>query len=200
MSTHCLVYCGALDAELHRLVDAGAFAAELQPVDSGLCTDPPALGRALRRHLTARQGRPVLLVYGHCLPGIDALARHYGARRVPASNCMAMLLGEAEYTRRVAAGCFFLLPEWAGRWRAILQGRLGLSPAVAAELLSGELSQAVYLDTGVADHPADALTEFALYSGLPVTRQAVGLDHLAQLLRAALSDRRLERMAGQGDF
>lgn len=196
MSAPRLLYCGVLDAELRRLADAGAFVAELQPLDSGLCTDPPALGRALRRHLAAPGRCPTLIVYGYCFPGIDALARRYGARRVPASNCMAMLLGEAEYCCRVAAGCFFLLPQWACRWRDVLQGRLGLTPPVAAELLGAELRGAVYLDTGLADYPAAALAEFALYSGLPVTRQSVGLDHLAQLLRAALSDRRLERMVG----
>ena len=185
MSLPCLIYCGVLDAELRHLVDAGRLAAELRPVDAGLCTDPRALGQAVLTQLAGWPRRPATLVYGYCWPGIDALAARYGARRVPASNCVAMLLGEAEYARALADGCFFLLPQWAGQWRAVFEERLGLAPAVAPDLLGAELRQAVYLDTGVVEYPAESLAGFAAYSGLPVTRRAIGLGRLLRLLPEA---------------
>lgn len=175
-----LVHCGALDAELRRLVTEGTLQAYLRPLPSGLCVDHRSLGKALRKTL-AHLPQPVVLCMGECLPAIDRLASGRNTKRVQSINCISMLLGEEAYRRGLDEGVFYLLPEWAERWRVVFEQQLGMTAAMAGELF-GALREAVYLDTGVKPVPSAALTSFELYSHLKVRTKAVSLARLSNLL------------------
>ena len=78
-----------------------------------------------------------------------------------------------------------LLPEWAPRWKAVMQGELGLSPEVARDLMCDSRRELVYLDTGLAPVPQMELDDCAAYTGLPCRIEQVTLDHLLALLLEA---------------
>jgi hypothetical protein len=96
-----------------------------------------------------------------------------------------MLLGRARYRELMHAQSFMLLPEWAVRWKEILQEELGLPPTVARDLMRENRAELVYLDTGLVPVPREELAAFAAYTGLPWRVEPVSLDHLLALLLEA---------------
>jgi hypothetical protein len=115
------------------------------------------------------------------------LVRQHRVGRVDAINCAQMLVGRARYRELMREQAFMLLPEWAPRWKEILEGELGLSPEIARDFMGETRQVLVYLDTGLAPVPAATLADCAAYTGLPCRVESVGLDHLLALLLAAES-------------
>jgi len=178
------IVCGVLHpemAELHRRRD---IRGELCFLDSMLHMDPPRLGERLRPKL-AETNRPTVLVYGDCCPCMLQLANQPGVGKAGGINCCQLLLGKARYSELMKEEAFMLLPEWAPRWREIIENELGLSGEVARAMLTETQSILVYLDTGLEAVPQGELEACSAYTSLPLRVERVGLDHLLDALRAA---------------
>lgn len=178
------VSCGVLRAELEALHRAGKMGGRLLFLDSGLHVTPPTLEATLRTTLeqilsdVGASTDKLVLIYGDCCAGMLDLARWFHAGRVDAINCAQMLVGRTQYRALMREQAFLLLPEWAARWREILQVRLGLSEGLAREFLHDHHRSLVYLDTGLVPMPRRALQECSDSLGLPWRVEAVALDGL----------------------
>ena len=181
--------CGVLRAELEKLHRDGRISGELRFLDSMLHMDPQRLQALLGAELTelGAKGSRVVLVYGDCCSRMMDLVRQFGISRVNAINCAQMLVGRNRYRELMRDQAFMLLPEWAPRWKEIMQGELGLPPDVARDLMRENRRELVYLDTAVAPVPRDAIEECAAYTGLPWRVEKVTLDDLLALLLQAES-------------
>ena len=183
------VSCGVLRAELEELVRRGAIHGELRFLDSMLHMDPQRLQDMLERALEqpGPEGGRLVLVYGDCCSTMLDLVRRHRVGRVGAINCAQMLVGRQRYRELMREQAFMLLPEWAVRWKEILEVELGLTPEIARDFMGETRGVLVYLDTGLAPVPAAALADCAAYTGLPCRVESVGLDHLLALLLEAES-------------
>ncbi|NLF92560.1 MAG: DUF1638 domain-containing protein, partial [Oligosphaeraceae bacterium] len=181
--------CGVLKAEMEQLHRDGQIRGELRFLDSMLHMDPQQLQAVLGAELTEldAKGSRVVLVYGDCCSRMLDLVRQFGINRVSAINCAQMLVGRNRYRELMRDQAFMLLPEWAQRWKEILQGELGLHAEVACDLMRENRRELVYLDTAVAPVPWQAIEECAAYTGLPWRVEKVTLDPLLALLLQAES-------------
>jgi hypothetical protein len=179
--------CGVLRDELEALHRSGQLGGSLRFLDSMLHMHPGKLETTLETALkqSVSKGERLVLVYGDCCSLMLDLVRQYQVGRVHAINCAQMLLGRARYHELMLAQSFILLPEWALRWKEIMQAELGLSPSVARDLMRENRKEVVYLDTGLQPVPQAELEGCAAYSGLPWRVEPITLDHLLALLREA---------------
>ena len=179
--------CGVIRAEMEELQRLGAIEGELLSLDSMLHMNPPGLETVLcaaLEQIRARDRR-IVLVYGDCSAGMLDLVRRFRVGRVNAINCAQLLVGRERYRRLMREEAFLILPEWAGRWEHIMKGELGLTRAVAQDLLGENRGVLVYLDTGLVPVPEQELIEFSSYSGLPWRAETATPDTmLAALLEA----------------
>ena len=75
--------------------------------------------------------------------------------------------------------------DLAGRWEEIMRNELGLTHAVAHDLMRDTRGVLVYLDTGLCPVPEQKLAAFSAYSGLPWRVETINLEiMLAHLLSA----------------
>jgi hypothetical protein len=193
------ISCGVLRAELEELVRRGEISGPLLLLDSMLHMDPPKLQARLTAALEqpGPTGGRLVLVYGDCCSRMLDLVRQYRVGRVKAINCAQMLVGRDRYRELMRRESFMLLPEWARRWREIIQTELGLSPEVARGLIGENRRELVYLDTGLVPVPHDELAACAAYTRLPWRIEPVALQHLLALLREAESTASLRPAPGE---
>lgn len=186
-----LICCSALAAEVRAVVAERWPGATVHVQNSMLHMRPEALGSRVSSAVDAEEGRRVLLVYGDCAAALADLERRPGVARTGAKNCCELLVGPAEYRRLSREGAFFLLPEWAVRWREVFAEELGLTRDNAVDLMRDMHRRLVYLDTGVAPVPTDELRACADYCGLPLEIRPTSLAPLREALEEGV--RRLER-------
>ncbi|WP_224981347.1 DUF1638 domain-containing protein [Geomonas agri] len=172
--------CGVLRDELSRLHRDEMIGGELFFLDSMLHMAPPLLERTLREQLRQRCGAcdRLVLVYGDCCAGMLDLAREFRAARTDSINCAQLLVGRKRYRELMREEAFLVLPEWAERWREVMEEALGPDAAAARELLKEHRSVLVYLDTGMVPVPVRQMEAFSAYSGLPWRSERVELDTL----------------------
>lgn len=191
MSTTCIA-CSIFRPELTALAEAGEIDLSIRYVDSMLHTRPQELRRRLDTMVDEElaAGRQVLLLFGDCHSHMSEHEQMPGVWRVGGMNCTEIVLGAERYRSLRAQGGFFLMPEWAARWREALEAELGLSSAVGSQLMRELHSRLVYLDTGRAPVPTAQLRELADYSGLPCEVVRIDRGHLLAAIRSTQ-----ERMA-----
>lgn len=188
MMAHTLwLSCGVVQAEMEELHRRGLISGELLFLDSMLHMDPPTLEATLTATLEEKNSRQacLVLVYGDCSARMLDIVRLFKVGRVNVINCAQLLLGRDRYRRLMREEAFLILPEWAKRWEHIMKTELGLTRAVAHDLMGENRGLLVYLDTGLVPVPEQELLDFSVYSGLPLQVETVTLDcMLATLLEA----------------
>lgn len=150
---------------------------------------PDRLAVSLESLLNAelKQGHGIVLVYGDCCERMTTLEALPGVVRTRGKNCCELLLGPEEYRRLSHEGVFFLLPEWARRWKEVFTRELGLDRDNTVSLMRDMHRTLLYLDTGLVPVPQDALKECAEYCGLPYEVRPVALDLLRSAINEALA-------------
>jgi hypothetical protein len=181
--------CSVLRTEIESLRAAGRVGIEMDYLDSMLHMDPVLLGKKMGRSLEGMKarGKHVLLVYGECHPFIREMASGNGVERVWGSNCIEILLGRSCYRDLLRQGAFFVLPEWARRWKEIIGSQLGLDERNARDFMGDLHTKIVYLDTGILDVPYPSLEAMSAYTGLDFEVRDTPLDLLAAALAGALA-------------
>ncbi|CAK0749034.1 DUF1638 domain-containing protein [Azospirillaceae bacterium] len=181
-----LLGCGIFVKEIAFLVEKNHWPIETSFLDSALHNYLDRLGKGLSGSLAKRRGRDVVVFYGCCHPLIDRMVANAGAIRVAGQNCVEMLLGRKQFDRELEQGAFFLLEEWALRWKIITRDLYGNNPAVLREIFGGERNNMLAVRTPCSgDFTAEA-TEAAAMAGLPLRWIDVGLEHLEAVLSDAI--------------
>lgn len=181
--------CGIFREEYAFLPDALKRRMEPLFLDSMLHMDPAALDGRLERLLEDGKNAAAVLAYGDCSPHLLDFGGRARIGRTRGVNCCEIWLGSARYKELRREGVFFLMPEWARRWREVLQEGLGLTDAALARDFFGQsMRRAVYIDTGAAEPPYAALDEFSDYAGLDVSVERTGPEHFIAAVAAALAE------------
>lgn len=179
--------CSIFKLELEALKASGRLGFPLYFRDSGLHMDPSKL----ESHLTPLvegeldEGRRVILVYGDCHAHMADLDARPCVARTVGINCCEILLGREAYRKGRREGAFFVLAEWAIRWREVFQTLLGLDRNNMEGLMQDMHSKLVYLDTGLVPIPTEELEAFSEYCGLPWEAMEVSLEPLLDSIQAA---------------
>ncbi len=183
-----MMCCSVLQAELESLCKVHWPHLKLIFLPSMMHMHPERLASSLESVLDAelKQGYGVVLIYGDCCARMTALEGLPGVVRTRGKNCCELLLGPQEYRRLSHEGVFFLIPEWARRWKEIFTKELGLNRDNATSLMQEMHRKLMYLDTGLAPVPETALKECAEYCGLPYEVLRVPLGHLHSAIEKAL--------------
>lgn len=183
-----MVCCSVLQAEVQSLRQPQWPDRAPRLLPSMMHMHPGLLAASLRAVLEGelRQGHGVVLVYGDCCPQMRTLEAMPGVARTRGKSCFELLLGPEEYRRLSQEGAFFLLAEWALRWKEIFAEELGLDRANATSLMQDLHRKLVYLDTGVAPVPNASLKACAEYCGLPCEVRPVPLERLRLAIEDAL--------------
>jgi hypothetical protein len=182
-----MVCCSVLQAESESLRQAHWPDHRLIFLPSMLHMHPERLTLSLQSLLGGEltQGHRVVLVYGDCCARMATLEAIPGVVRTRGKNCCELLLGPEEYRRLSHEGAFFLIPEWARRWKGIFAKELGLNRGTATSLMQEIHRKLMYLDTGLAPVPENALNECAEYCGLPYEVRPVSLERLRLAIEEA---------------
>ena len=185
-----LLCCSALCAEVEALRRVHWPGLPLLVRSSVLHMEPDRLGQRLGADIekSSKRRGGIVLVYGDCCAAMGDLESQPGLNRTPRHNCCEILLGASEYRRREHEGEFFLLPEWARRWRTVVTKALGLNDRIAKDLMQDMHTRLVYLDTGVAPVPCAQLCACAEYCGLPVEMHEAPREPLRRSIQAALDE------------
>jgi hypothetical protein len=181
------ISCGVVRAEMEELHRRGLINGVLFFLDSMLHMDPPRLEAALTAAIEDKIGQQdcLVLVYGDCSARMLDTVRRFRVGRTNVINCAQLMLGRDRYRSLMREEAFLILPEWAKRWEHIMKTELGLTRAVAHDLMGENRGLLVYLDTGLVPVPEQELLDFSAYSGLPLQVETVTLDSmLATLLEA----------------
>lgn len=186
--TPVILTCSVLRREVDAIVRRRHWEVPIEMMDSVLHLEPERLSTTLAGRIAGLRaaGHGVVLVYGDCCGAMHDLEGLPGVTRLPGHNCVPLLLGDAVYRELRRDGAFFVLPEWALRWREMFVDRLGLGEGQARELLTDQHRRLVYLDTGLVPVPGPELAAFAAFARLPLETRSIGLGVLEQSLEEAL--------------
>ncbi len=187
-----VVTCAVLEQELMSWPGRFAYGVEFVFLPSNLDLSFSHLERALDRTLKQLQGNGpadcVLVLYGQCHPDIQKIVTRGGARLLSLGNCYELLLGKEKYREHLAAGTYFVLPQWASYWDKIFTRKLGFTPELGGIFFPEMHRQAVYLDTGFVYRSRFDLSAFEKFTRLPVMIQKVDLGELYVRLDACFAN------------
>ena len=183
-----MICCSVLEAEVESLRKVHWPDCGVRYLPSTLHMHPERLASSVESALDAELelGKEVVLIYGDCCARMTSLEIRPGVFRTRGMNCCELLLGPEEYRRLSHEGAFFLIPEWARRWKKVFVEELGLNRDNATSLMRDVHSKFLYLDTGLAPVPDEALKDCAKYCGLPYEVRRVSLDWLRQAIEESL--------------
>ena len=188
-----MICCSVFRAEVESLCQAHWPDLKLNFLPSMLHMHPERLALSIEFALDdeLKQGHRVVLIYGDCCARMTALEAMPGVVRTCGKNCCELLLGPGEYRRLSHEGAFFLIPEWARRWKTIFSKELGLNQDNAIGLMQEMHRKLVYLDTGLEPVPEEVLKKCAEYCGLPVEVRPISLEFLHASIEDALLSRKI---------
>jgi hypothetical protein len=181
-----LVGCGILRAEIEAIVARNRWPLDTKLLGAALHEDPPALARALEAALGRAQGPRLLVGYGACSPGFDALVARHGAIRLAGENCLAQLLGEARYHEAIADGAYFLLERWARDWPRAMPRAFGPKLSVLREILHVDRRYLLAVETPCSGDFRAAAEQAARDADLPLRWTHAALEPLERAIRAAM--------------
>jgi hypothetical protein len=190
-----LVGCGILRAEVEALVAKNGWDVEVKWLGAALHDEPVTLARAHDAAL-GRARRPCVLVgYGACAAGADALVARHGVVRLEGENCLAQLLGEERYHEAIADGAYFLLERWARDWPRAMPRNFGPRLSVLREIFHVDRRYLLALETPCSGDYREAAEHAGRDVDLPVRWLRVTLDTLEAGLSRAMA-RALEQARG----
>jgi len=188
-----LVICGALGAEVKKIVDKRGWDVDVYGVSALLHLYPARIVDEIRERLRAL--RPdydnLVVVYGECgMTGkLEAVLEEFGAVRLPGPHCYEMYAG-AERFAEIAdtRPATFFLTDWLVRNfdRAVKKG-LGLDrhPELK-QMLFGNYESVLYLRQASNPILAEKADAVAAYLELPLEVWDVGLGELEDRLAAVV--------------
>ncbi len=191
MTTTALVICGALGREVKDMITRRGWDVDVYGVSALLHLYPSRIVDELSEKLHELQPRyeKLVVVYGDCgMTGkLEPLLEEVGATRLRGPHCYEMYAGEARFSeiaeQRPAT---FFLTDWLVRNfdRAVVRG-LGLDRDPDLKpMLFGNYEGVLYLRQVPNPRLAEKAREIAVYLGLPLEVEDVGLGELEERLAA----------------
>lgn len=185
-----LIGCGILRKEIAYLIEKNRWPLDTVFLDSALHCDFGQLRERLEGALQRARHREIVVFYGACHPLMDGILADAHVVRTEGQNCAEILLGPEVFARELEAGAFFLMEEWAHRWKQVTFKTFGTeNEKVIREIYSGDRQYMLCLRTPCSGD-FEALAEAAgALVGLPLRWMDVSLEHLEGVLEAAIARR-----------
>lgn len=181
-----LIGCGILRKEVDWLLRKNRWPVDTLFFESSLHSDYARLADTLKAALEANRDRERVVFYGCCHPLMDRIVAAGGARRIAAQNCIEMLLGQELFVRELSRGAYFLLEDWAARWKDVNSEIFGGRMDIAQAVYQGDRKYLLLLNTPLSSDFTAKAAEISGLIGLPVRGMSVPLTHLEAALREAL--------------
>jgi len=110
--------------------------------------------------------------------------------RTEGQNCVEMLLGRERFMAELEQGAYFLLEDWVRHWEPVMNQTFGCRWDIARAIFHEDRRYLLAIRTPVSgDFTAEAERAAASIE-LPLRWMEVDLDHLEQVLQAAVDRRR----------
>ncbi len=184
------ITCSIFREELEALQEREDLEISIRYVASMLHMSPEKLHLQLDAVVQEelKRGNKIVLLFGDCCPYTNEYDDVPDVVRVKGINCPNIFLGSEQYRSMRKEGVFFLMPEWAKRWREVFVSEFGFSTETAQDFMSEMHSRIVYLDTGTIPIPTEALHEISEYTGLSCDVMMISLDPLFTAIKQALKE------------
>ncbi len=182
------IACSVFRSELQSLFDRGQLNLDLKFIDLTLHMNPVQMQDSLDIYLKKEiaRGNYIILIYGHCSPGMNKVTANSCIARVEGKNCFEIILGEKEYLAQLKSRSFFLLPKWIEDWRKYFIDGFGMDSDIASSMMEDTYKKILYLDTGVTGIEKEKLRKFSDYCRLPVEIKKVSLKPLMDSIKKAV--------------
>lgn len=182
-----LLGCGILKKEIEFLVEKNKWNIDLVFFDSSLHCSYNQLSQSLTSGLCKYSDRTKIVFYGECHPQIDQILSGCNAIRTAGQNCIEMLLGHETFTREVSDGAFFMLEEWAARWKQLLDKSFGTQNIeIIREIFKGDRKYYLCIRTPCSGNFTDNVKIAAEFMDIPIRWMDTTLDHLEDTLLQAI--------------
>ncbi len=166
--TVCIA-CSVFQLELEALRASGKISLPVHYLNSMMHMQPELLNEKLSHEISdiIADGDDVLLLYGECHNYMDTVEKIDSVHRVHGCNCVEIMIGNERFNELLNDGAFFLIYEWAIRWRTIFENELDLKGQTAKDFMREMHKYLLYIDTSLRPVPEKLLNEASEYLGLP---------------------------------
>jgi hypothetical protein len=180
------ISCGIFKEEIEYLVREGKFPHRVIFLDAALHVNYDRLKAGLVDALekNRREGAAVKVLYGHCHPEIKDILGRYGAKKLEAGNCLEAFVGHEEVVRlNTEAISFFLSAGWINNWEKMFEaGKKDFGYDFRS--MFEHYKRILVFDTGVIPLDEEKMQRFSEFTGLPVERMHITLDHFLGLVKS----------------
>jgi len=184
------IACGIFVKEIESLVATGQLNIPFVFLNSTLHMHPDELQTSLTSTVDEALStyEKIVLVYGDCHPYMHDAYDPKRVVRVKGINCCEIMLGRESYRSLRKQGSFFVLSEWADKWKDIFVDEIGLTEKNAPAFMNSMHKDIVYLNAGVSPIPFDVLEAMSAYFHLPYRVEDISLDFLRDAILKALDE------------
>jgi hypothetical protein len=180
------ISCGIFKEEIEYLIKENRFPYPVIFLDAALHVNFDRLKTSLVDALekTRAEGAAVKVLYGHCHPDIMDILERYGAKKLGAGNCLEAFVGQEEVARlNTEAISFFLSVGWVNNWEKMFDaGKKDFD--LDFRSMFEHYKRIVVFDTGVIPIDDGKVQKFSAFTGLPVERMPITLDHFLGLIES----------------
>jgi len=180
------ISCGIFKEEIEYLISVNKFNHRIIFLNAALHVNFDKLKSTLIETLEKYQEEGVVLkvLYGHCHPDIMVILERYGAKKLSAGNCLEAFVGHEEVMRlNNEAVSFFLSVGWINNWEKIFDaGKKDFNFDIKS--MFEHYKRIVVFDTGVIPIDLIKVQRFSVFTGLPVERFPITLDHFLDLIKS----------------
>jgi hypothetical protein len=182
-----IVGCGILKKEIDWLINKNNWLLNTVYLDSSLHIDLEKLKMSLTTALKKHPNQNTLVFYGACHPLIDDLLGEVGMLRTEGQNCVDILLGNNVFTKELSNGAFFLLEDWALRWKHICKKTFGDKKEIVQQIFGEDRKYVLAIKTPCSGDFTKEAELMAQHVGLPLNWLSVGLDNLETVLNSSIN-------------
>lgn len=184
------IACSIFRNEIESLRRENKIKVPVMYLDSMLHMFPDRLHERLDKVIKneLESGKKIILIYGECSPYMDKYTNTANVKRIGGINCVNIFLEDRIYKALRKEGAFFLIHEWALRWKEIFQNELGLNAENAKSFMNEMHTKLIYLDTGSTVVPVDILDEISAYCGLSYEIMRVTLEVFSNRFNEAVEE------------
>jgi Protein of unknown function (DUF1638) len=178
------ISCGIFKEEIEYLIREKKFPHRVTFLDAALHVNFDRLKASLVDALekSRKEGTAIKVLYGHCHPNIMDILERYGAKRLGAGNCLEAFVGREEVARlNDEAISFFLSAGWINNWETMFEaGKKDFG--FDFKSMFEHYRRILVFDTGVIPIDEEKVKKFSEFTGLPVERRSITLDHFLGLI------------------
>lgn len=179
-----IISCGIFREELEYLLKEKELKGNVTFLDAALHVNYDKLKKQLVDTLErlGQEGNVLNVLYGHCHPEMAAILDRYGAKKIEAANCLEAIVGKDEIrTLASEAKTFFLTAGWVNNWKNMFElGEKDLH--IDFKSMFTDYERIIVFESEFIPIDEERLHEFSRYTGLPVERRSITLEHFRNIV------------------